>query len=114
MLPRLAAVPLIHRLVADARLAVMLAKSLVELDNSTLAQHALALVARLFRCGQISYHGDFINLATGVTTVLRIDPEYWKRIQWANKHNAPQLADRRRFSDTRANKGRVARPDRRA
>jgi hypothetical protein len=32
LLPRLAAVPLIHRLVADDRLAVMLAKSLIELD----------------------------------------------------------------------------------
>jgi len=32
LLPRLAGVPLIHRVVADDRLAVMLAKSLVELD----------------------------------------------------------------------------------
>ena len=42
--------------------------------NSTLAQHALALLARLFRYGEISYHGGFINLATGATSVLRIDP----------------------------------------
>jgi len=41
-----------------------------------LAQHALALLARLFRYGEINYHGGFINLATGVTSVLRIDPEY--------------------------------------
>ena len=47
--------------------------------NSTLAQHALALLARLFRYGEISYHGDFINLATGATSVLGIDPQYWKR-----------------------------------
>jgi PRTRC genetic system ThiF family protein len=47
--------------------------------NSTLAQHALALLARLFRYGEISYHGGFINLTTGVTSVLRIDPQYWKR-----------------------------------
>ena len=32
LLPRLAAAPLVHRFVADDRLAVMLAKSLVELD----------------------------------------------------------------------------------
>jgi PRTRC genetic system ThiF family protein len=47
--------------------------------NSTLAQHALASLARLFRYGEISYHGGFINLATGATSVMRIDPQYWKR-----------------------------------
>jgi PRTRC genetic system ThiF family protein len=46
--------------------------------NSTLAQHALALMARLFRYGEINYHGGFINLATGVSSVLRIDPQYWR------------------------------------
>ena len=35
--------------------------------NSTLAEHALALLARLFRYGETSYHGGFINLATGAT-----------------------------------------------
>jgi PRTRC genetic system ThiF family protein len=56
--------------------------------NSTLAQHALALLARLFRYGEINYHGGFINLATGVTSVLRIDPEYWKRSRRVNKRNS--------------------------
>jgi PRTRC genetic system ThiF family protein len=56
--------------------------------NSTLAQHALALLARLFRYGEISYHGGFINLATGVTSVLRIDPEYWKRNRRVNKRSS--------------------------
>jgi hypothetical protein len=32
------------------------------------------LLARLFRYGEISYHGGFINLATGATSGLRIDP----------------------------------------
>jgi PRTRC genetic system ThiF family protein len=56
--------------------------------NSTLAQHALALLARLFRYGEISYHGGFINLATGVTSVLRIDPRYWKRTQYVGRRNS--------------------------
>jgi PRTRC genetic system ThiF family protein len=56
--------------------------------NSTLAQHALALLARLFRYGEISYHGGFINLATGATSVLRIDPEYWKRSRRVSKRPA--------------------------
>jgi PRTRC genetic system ThiF family protein len=54
--------------------------------NSTLAQHALALLARLFRYGEISYHAGFINLATGATSVLRIDPNYWKRTRRLSKH----------------------------
>jgi hypothetical protein len=37
------------------------------------------LLARLFRYGEISYHGGFINLATGATSVLRIDPLLWRR-----------------------------------
>jgi PRTRC genetic system ThiF family protein len=55
--------------------------------NSTLAQHALALLARLFRYGEISYHGGFINLATGVTSVLRIDPQYWDRTRRVSKRS---------------------------
>jgi len=56
--------------------------------NSVLAQHALALLARLFRHGEISYHGGFINLATGATSVLRIDPRCWERTRRLNKRNA--------------------------
>jgi PRTRC genetic system ThiF family protein len=58
--------------------------------NSTLAQHALALLARLFRYGEISYHGGFINLGTGVTSVLRIDPQCWKRTRRLSTHTGPR------------------------
>jgi PRTRC genetic system ThiF family protein len=56
--------------------------------NPTLAQHALALLARLFRYGEVSYHGGFINLATGATSVLRIDPQYWKRSRRSSKRSS--------------------------
>jgi PRTRC genetic system ThiF family protein len=56
--------------------------------NSTLAQHALALLARLFRYDHINYHGGFINLATGVTSVLRIDPQYWKRTRRVSRRSS--------------------------
>jgi PRTRC genetic system ThiF family protein len=59
--------------------------------NSTLAQHALALLARLFRYGEISYHGGFVSLTTGATSVLRVTPECWKRIRRMNSR------DRHRF-----------------
>jgi sulfur-carrier protein adenylyltransferase/sulfurtransferase len=57
--------------------------------NSTLAQHALALLARLFRFGEINFHGGFINLATGVGSVLRIDPQCWKRTRKGSKPSSP-------------------------
>jgi PRTRC genetic system ThiF family protein len=81
--------------------------------NSTLAQHALALLARLFRDGEISYHGGFINLASGVTSVLRIDPHCWKRTRRVNKHTTPLWRRQKEGSNGRANEGRVAGPDRR-
>ena len=56
--------------------------------NSTLAQHALALLARLFRNGEICYHGCFINLGTGATSVLRVDPHCWRRSQRVRRRNS--------------------------
>jgi hypothetical protein len=32
-------------------------------------------------------HGGFINLASGATSVLRIDPQWWQRIRRVNKRN---------------------------
>jgi len=81
--------------------------------NATLAQHALALLARLFRYGEISYHGGFINLATGATSVLRIDPQCWKRIRRVNRHTTPPHRRQEEGPNGRANEGRVAGPHRR-
>jgi PRTRC genetic system ThiF family protein len=49
--------------------------------NQVLAQHALALLARLFRYGNINYHGGFINLREGCGARLAVDPSVWKRIR---------------------------------
>jgi PRTRC genetic system ThiF family protein len=49
--------------------------------NSTLAQHALALLARLFRDGEISHHGGFVDVATSHAMPLPIDPSLWRRIR---------------------------------
>ncbi len=48
--------------------------------NQTLAYQALAMLARLFRYGWLSYHGGFVNLRTGRTTALPVDPVGWRRI----------------------------------
>src|SRR5579872_1891031 len=50
--------------------------------NPTLATHALALLARLFRYGTASYHGAFVNLSCiGGVQTLRVDPKYWQKLR---------------------------------
>jgi hypothetical protein len=53
--------------------------------NSALAQHALALLARLFRYGNITYHGGFLNLSTGASGRLSVDPSIWSLIRRHSK-----------------------------
>jgi hypothetical protein len=50
--------------------------------NPTLANHALALLARLFRYGTVSYHGGVVGLSSlaGVQA-LRVDPKCWRRLR---------------------------------
>src|SRR5262249_46650902 len=48
--------------------------------NQTLAYQSLALLAQFFRRGRLTYHGGFINLATGRMSPLPVDPAVWKRI----------------------------------
>jgi sulfur-carrier protein adenylyltransferase/sulfurtransferase len=48
--------------------------------NGVLAQHALALVARLFRDGQISHHGGFVDVANSRCVPLLVDPVLWRRV----------------------------------
>jgi PRTRC genetic system ThiF family protein len=58
--------------------------------NPTLASHALALLARLFRYGTISYHGAFVSLSSlSSVQALRIDPKYWRRLR--SRHTAIQV-----------------------
>jgi PRTRC genetic system ThiF family protein len=56
--------------------------------NTTLANLSLSLLAHLFRYGMLDHHGGFVNLATGHTTPLRIDPETWHRIRRRGKGDA--------------------------
>lgn len=49
--------------------------------NSTIANHSLALLARLFRYSRVAYHGGFINLATGQVSPLPVNPAVWNRMR---------------------------------
>src|SRR5438270_1451993 len=42
--------------------------------NQALAYHALAMLARLFRHGELAHHGGFINLASGRMAPLLVTP----------------------------------------
>lgn len=48
--------------------------------NPVLAQHALALLARLFRYGRIEHHGAFVDVANSRVQPLPVSPELWKRM----------------------------------
>jgi len=50
--------------------------------NPTLANHALALLARLFRYGTISCHGGFVTLSSlSCVQALRVNPKHWQRFR---------------------------------
>lgn len=48
--------------------------------NRGVALYALNLLWRLFRHGRIDHHGVFMNLATGRTAPLPVDPATWERM----------------------------------
>jgi len=63
--------------------------------NPTLANHALALLARLFRYGRLSYHGAFVNLSCiGGVRPLRVDPKDWERLR-----RKPKILKRMHMAD---------------
>jgi PRTRC genetic system ThiF family protein len=62
--------------------------------NPTLANHALALLARLFRYGTISYHGAFASLSSlSSVQALRVDPKYWRRLRTKARRSRIQKHD---------------------
>src|SRR5262249_52023303 len=56
--------------------------------NPTLANHALALLARLFRHGFITYHGAFVNVAQSRVQPLHPDPRIWCALKRRGRHRA--------------------------
>ena len=49
--------------------------------NTALAQHALALLASLFRNGEITYHGAFVDVAAARAVPFPVDPGLWRRVR---------------------------------
>uniref|UniRef100_E6QW92 UBA/ThiF-type NAD/FAD binding fold n=1 Tax=mine drainage metagenome TaxID=410659 RepID=E6QW92_9ZZZZ len=53
--------------------------------NDTMANAACNLLWQLFRYGQLTHHGQFVNIKSGRVTPLPIDTEAWKRFGYAVK-----------------------------
>lgn len=49
--------------------------------NRALAAQALAMLARLFRYGELAYHGGYVNLVTGRTMCLPVSIDAWNRVR---------------------------------
>jgi PRTRC genetic system ThiF family protein len=69
--------------------------------NTVLAQHALALLARLFRYGEISHHGGFVDVATSRSVPLAVDPLLWRRVRKRAGVKLSRSAGRRRLAAAR-------------
>ena len=63
--------------------------------NQALAYQALPMLARLFRYGSLTYHGGFVNLRTGQTSPLPVDPATWRRIMSSGLEFTPNYQQRR-------------------
>lgn len=47
--------------------------------NRTLVSHGMAIIWQLFWKQEIAHHGIFLNLVTGRTSSLQVDPKVWER-----------------------------------
>jgi sulfur-carrier protein adenylyltransferase/sulfurtransferase len=47
--------------------------------NRTLVSHGMAMLWELLHTGVIEHHGVFVNLKTGKTNALDVDPKAWER-----------------------------------
>lgn len=75
----------------DSLPACSAAESLIRQEpyvNALLAQHSLAMLARLFRHGTLSHHGGFVNIASGRVNPLPIDSAAWARMRNPRKARA--------------------------
>ena len=63
--------------------------------NRGVSLYALNLLWELFRYGQISYHGVFVNLKNARTTPLPVDPEAWARFGFPKRRRAAKRGSKR-------------------
>lgn len=64
--------------------------------NRAVTVHGMNLLWRLFRYGEIEDHGAFVNLATGHTRPIPVDPEFWARLGYGPIKRRIRLMDFRK------------------
>jgi len=64
--------------------------------NPTLANHALALLARLFRHGVITYHGAFVNVADNRVQPIAVDPNVWRALRRRGRSRGARVVSSQR------------------
>lgn len=62
--------------------------------NQTLAVASLAMLTRLFRYGELTYHGGQFNAEVGSIVPLPIDPDVWAKQRRYNRRVAARRAGR--------------------
>jgi PRTRC genetic system ThiF family protein len=69
--------------------------------NQNLAYQALALLTRLFRHGQISHHGAFLDIRNGRMSGLQVNPGIWRRIMETHKRQSLRKTTKPKHSSKR-------------
>jgi len=62
--------------------------------NATLANHTLALLARLFRHGSITHHGAFVNVASSRVQPLPVNQATWRGLRRRGGRTRPNRVPR--------------------
>jgi hypothetical protein len=79
--------------------------------NPTLADHADALLARLFRYGTISYHGTFVIISSiAAVQTFSVNPNYWRRLRNRSKTEPGMYAQARSLVLIRRNSWQLHHP----
>lgn len=53
--------------------------------NRAVTVHGMSILGELFRHGEIAHHGVFVNLKTGLTQPLPVDPAHWARMGYGKE-----------------------------
>ena len=68
--------------------------------NQTLAVSSLAMLARLLRYGQLTYHGGFYNAETGRVAPLKVDPIHFAEMRRTTRKRTAKGAARGKGADS--------------
>jgi len=61
--------------------------------NRTLVAHGMAMLWELLHAGSIDHHGVFVNLKTGRTNPLPVDPKAWERFGYGRIKTKIRMRD---------------------